>query len=116
MDLFRSCCTPARVTGLDCRERRSRTTDGPQLHFEIRVIAGHVDCDTAAFLETLPVFALALELEVVVAGVVWNLARGHRQRFGAYAANLLVDQVANDFDRTDLDLLRELASELVGRH
>ena len=62
-----------------CRRRRVRTGEWPTARVRGREVAGHVQRQAAAAFELLPEFALAVELEVVAAGVERQLARRHRQ-------------------------------------
>ena len=63
-------------------------------------------------LELLPqLVAARVELEVVEAGVIRNLARRHRQRPQRDAGQLQVDEVADALDRADLDLRREARAQ-----
>ena len=80
-------------------------------------VAGDVHRQAARLLELLPQVVVArLELEVVEAGVVRDLARRHRQRLQRDARQLQVDQVADALDRADLDLRRKARAQRLARH
>src|SRR5436190_6925747 len=93
--------------------RPESAADRPELHRQVRELAGDVHADPGGTLHLFPLTVRLIELEIRKSGVVRDLPR--RDRYGAdrNAWQLQPDQVANPFGRTDLQLRRESPPEFL---
>src|SRR5919108_1269442 len=85
------------------------TTDGPELHREPRELARDMHSDAAGGFQLSPELVRLIELEIRKARVIGNLPWRDRKGYGRNTGQLQRHEVANLFDRPDLQLRREAA-------
>src|SRR5579864_4334375 len=88
--------------------------DSPQLHFEAGEIAGDVQRQPTRGLHSLPMRAVAVELEIRLAHVIGNLPRRDGQSTKGDARQGAVNELAYALDRPELHLGGEIASQAFG--
>src|SRR5690348_15526860 len=80
----------------------SASPDRPQLQVETGEFVAEMEGDAAGALQFAPHRRMLVELEIQVAGVVWDLARRNRHRIDRDAGQLQVHKVPDLLHRTDL--------------